>query len=112
MTAKATINMLKQKSLPICIISLLIAGIFVLSFFLYGISKHADRRTFIFSVSSDIQSGLPFGKSLKKILLNMKILFSEMLLLFIIFIFELSSLLFFWLLEFSRNFFFEDFLEL
>ncbi len=53
MTAKATINMLKQKSLPICIISLLIAGIFVLSFFLYGISKHAERRTFIFPSAED-----------------------------------------------------------
>ena len=53
MTAKATINMLKQKSLPICIISLLIAGVFVLSFFFYGISKKTNRRTFIFPSAED-----------------------------------------------------------
>lgn len=48
MTAKATINMLKNKSLPIFIISLLIAGLFVLSLFFYIVTKNTSRRTFIF----------------------------------------------------------------
>lgn len=48
MTAKATINMLKSKSLPIFIISLTIIGIFVFSFMGYVISKDGHRRVFIF----------------------------------------------------------------
>lgn len=48
MTAKATINMLKNKSLPIFIISLAIIAVFVLSFFWYTVAKDYHRRTFIF----------------------------------------------------------------
>ncbi len=48
MTAKATINMLKNKSLPIFIISLAIIAIFVFSFFWYTVAKNYHRRTFIF----------------------------------------------------------------
>ena len=48
MTAKATINMLKQKNLAVFITSLLIAGLFVLSFFFYIVTKDTCRRTFIF----------------------------------------------------------------
>ncbi len=48
MTAKATINMLKNKSLPIFIISLVIIAVFVLSFFWYTVAKDYHRRTFIF----------------------------------------------------------------
>ena len=48
MTAKATINMLKQKNLAVFIISLLAAGLFVFSFFCYIISKNTCRRAFIF----------------------------------------------------------------
>ena len=48
MTAKATINMLKQKNLAVFIISLLAAGLFVFSFFCYIISKDSCRRAFIF----------------------------------------------------------------
>ena len=48
MTAKATINMLKNKSLPIFIISLVIIGLFVFSFMGYVISKDSHRRIFIF----------------------------------------------------------------
>ena len=53
MTAKATINMLKQKSLPICIISLLIAGLLVFSMFCYVVTKNTHRRTFIFPSAED-----------------------------------------------------------
>ena len=55
MTAKATINMLKNKSLPIFIISLFTAGLFVFSFFCYIISKNTCRRTFIFPSADDGQ---------------------------------------------------------
>ena len=48
MTAKATINMLKQKNLAVFIISLLAAGLFVFSFFCYIITKNTCRRAFIF----------------------------------------------------------------
>ena len=48
MTAKATINMLKNKSLPIFMISLIIIAAFVLSFFWYTVAKDYHRRTFIF----------------------------------------------------------------
>lgn len=48
MTAKATINMLKQKNLAVFIISLLAAGLFVFSFFCYIITKDTCRRAFIF----------------------------------------------------------------
>ena len=48
MTAKATINMLKNKSLPIFIISLAIIAVFVFSFFWYTVAKNYHRRTFIF----------------------------------------------------------------
>ena len=48
MTAKATINMLKQKNLAVFIISLLAAGLFVFSFFCYIIAKNTCRRAFIF----------------------------------------------------------------
>ena len=48
MTAKATINMLKNKSLPIFIISLVIIAAFVLSFFWYTVAKNYHRRTFVF----------------------------------------------------------------
>ncbi len=48
MTAKATINMLKQKNLAVFIISLLAAGLFIFSFFCYIITKDTCRRAFIF----------------------------------------------------------------
>ena len=48
MTAKATINMLKNKNLAVFIISLLIIGIFAFSFFCYIVTKNTCRRTFIF----------------------------------------------------------------
>ena len=48
MTAKATINMLKNKNLAVFIISILIIGIFVFSFFCYIVTKNTCRRTFIF----------------------------------------------------------------
>ena len=48
MTAKATINMLKNKNLAVFIISILIIGIFVFSFFCYIVTKNSCRRTFIF----------------------------------------------------------------
>ena len=48
MTAKATINMLKQKNLAVFIISLLAAGLFVFTFFCYIITKNTCRRAFIF----------------------------------------------------------------
>ena len=48
MTAKATFNMLKNKSFPLFIISLLITGLLVLSLFFYIVTKHTHRRTFIF----------------------------------------------------------------
>ncbi|SFI68913.1 Sporulation and spore germination [Treponema bryantii] len=48
MTAKATINMLKQKNLAIFITSLVIAGLFVFSLFCYIVSKNTSRRSFIF----------------------------------------------------------------
>ena len=44
----AAINKLKQKNLAIFIISLVIAGLFVLSFFCYLVTKNTCRRTFIF----------------------------------------------------------------
>lgn len=53
MTAKATINMLKQKNLAVFITSLLIAGLFVLSFFFYVVTKNTCRRTFIFPSAED-----------------------------------------------------------
>ncbi len=53
MTAKATINMLKNKSLSIFIISLLIAGILVFSLFCYLVTKNGHRRTFIFPSAED-----------------------------------------------------------
>ena len=53
MTAKATINMLKNKSLPIFIISLVIIGLFVFSFMGYVISKDSHRRIFIFPSAED-----------------------------------------------------------
>ena len=48
MTAKATINMLKQKNLAVFITSLIITGLFVLSLFCYIVTKNTCRRTFIF----------------------------------------------------------------
>ena len=48
MTAKATISMLKNKSFPIFIISLAVAGLFVFSLFCYIVTKNSCRRTFIF----------------------------------------------------------------
>jgi hypothetical protein len=48
MTAKATINMLKNKSLPIFIISIAVIALFVFSFMSYVISKDSHRRTFVF----------------------------------------------------------------
>ena len=48
MTAKATINMLKNKSLPIFIISIAVIALFVFSFMCYVISKDSHRRTFVF----------------------------------------------------------------
>ena len=53
MTAKATINMLKNKSFPIFIISLLIAGLLVFSMFCYIVTKDTHRRTFIFPSAED-----------------------------------------------------------
>ena len=53
MTAKATINMLKQKNLAVFITSLLVAGLFVLSFFFYVVTKNTCRRTFIFPSAED-----------------------------------------------------------
>ena len=48
MTAKATINMLKQKNLAVFITSLVISGLFVFSLFCYIVSKNSSRRIFIF----------------------------------------------------------------
>ena len=53
MTAKATINMLKNKSFPIFVISLLIAGFLVFSMFCYVVTKNTHRRTFIFPSAED-----------------------------------------------------------
>ena len=53
MTAKATINMLKNKSLPIFIISLVIIGLFVFSLMGYIVSKNSHRRIFIFPSADD-----------------------------------------------------------
>ena len=53
MTAKATINMLKSKSLPIFIISLVIIGLFVFSLMGYIVSKDSHRRIFIFPSADD-----------------------------------------------------------
>lgn len=53
MTAKATINMLKNKSLPIFIISLAVIGLFVFSFMGYLLSKDSHRRVFIFPSAED-----------------------------------------------------------
>ena len=44
----ATINKLKQKNFAIFTITLIIIGLFVLSFFFYIVQKDACRRTFIF----------------------------------------------------------------
>ncbi len=49
----ATINMLKQKNLAIFIISLIITGLFVFSFFCYIVTKNTCRRTFIFPSADD-----------------------------------------------------------
>ncbi len=48
MTAKATINMLKQKNLAVFITSLIITGLFVFSLFCYVVTKNTCRRIFIF----------------------------------------------------------------
>ena len=48
MTAKATINMLKNKSLPIFIVSIAVIALFVFSFMCYIIEKDSHRRVFIF----------------------------------------------------------------
>ena len=53
MTAKATINMLKNKSLPIFIISLIVIGLFVFSYMGYLVSKDSNRRVFIFPSAED-----------------------------------------------------------
>ena len=53
MTAKATINMLKQRNLAVFIISLLITGLLVFSLFCYIVSKNTSRRTFIFPSAED-----------------------------------------------------------
>ena len=53
MTAKATINMLKNKSLPIFIISLIVIGLIVFSFMGYLVSKDSHRRVFIFPSAED-----------------------------------------------------------
>ena len=53
MTAKATINMLKNKSFPIFIISIMISGLFVFSLFCYVVTKDTSRRTFIFPSAED-----------------------------------------------------------
>lgn len=53
MTAKATINMLKQKNLAVFIISLVIAGSLVFSLFCYVVSENTCRRTFIFPSAED-----------------------------------------------------------
>ena len=53
MTAKSTINMLKSKSLPIFIISLVIIGLFVFSLMGYIVSKDSHRRIFIFPSADD-----------------------------------------------------------
>ena len=53
MTAKATINMLKNKSLPIFIISLIVIGLFVFSYMGYLVSKDSHRRVFIFPSAED-----------------------------------------------------------
>ena len=48
MTAKATIDMLKRKNLPVFVISLVIIALFVVSFTFYIIMKDSHRRIFIF----------------------------------------------------------------
>ena len=53
MTAKATINMLKNKSLPIFIISLIVIGLFFFSYMGYLVSKDSHRRVFIFPSAED-----------------------------------------------------------
>ena len=53
MTAKATINMLKNKSLPIFIISLIVIGLFVFSYMGYLVSKDSHRSVFIFPSAED-----------------------------------------------------------
>jgi hypothetical protein len=45
--------MLKQKNLAVFITSLLVAGLFVLSFFFYVVTKNTCRRTFIFPSADD-----------------------------------------------------------
>ena len=49
----ATINMLKQKNLAVFITSLIIAGLFVFSLFCYIVTKHTNRRLFIFPSAED-----------------------------------------------------------
>ena len=53
MTAKATINMLKNKNIAVFFISLIIIGLFVFSFFCYIVTKKSCRRTFIFPSADD-----------------------------------------------------------
>ena len=53
MTAKATINMLKNKNIAVFFTSLIIAGLFVFSFFCYIVTKNTCRRTFIFPSAED-----------------------------------------------------------
>ena len=53
MTAKATINMLKNKNIAVFFTSLIIAGLFVFSFFCYIVTKDTCRRTFIFPSAED-----------------------------------------------------------
>ena len=48
MTAKATIDMLKRKNLPVFVISLVIIALFVVSFTFYIIMNDSHRRIFIF----------------------------------------------------------------
>ena len=49
----AAINMLKQKNFAVFTTSLIIAGLFVVSFFFYIVSKDSCRRTFIFPSAED-----------------------------------------------------------
>lgn len=49
----AAINMLKQKNFAVFTTSLIIAVLFVLSFFMYIVSKDSCRRTFIFPSAED-----------------------------------------------------------
>ena len=49
----ATINKLKQKNFAIFLISLVIAGLAVFSFFCYAVTRNTSRRTFIFPSAED-----------------------------------------------------------